>query len=235
MNRYGKVILSSLMIVFQFVIFRPDIFAQSVSVERITLENKNIKVVLSKEQPSILEYQIKALSGVIMDNPGGSEPDISFSQGALPVMESRTRITYDAVHSDNQVSYHARIDYNNAIAIEFNLIYVLKENGIEITFNNVIEQPNFYLLNVQLPGLLTVKSDENHAKLAIPADAGRLIDIESASIKSYEYGIDWLNPILTGFAYNSRVIGIIDSKSIENHSIVSVNERRGIRYGSFSV
>ena len=235
LNRYGKEILWSLMLVFQFVIFRPDIFAQSVSAERITLENKNIIVVLSKEQPSILEYQIKALSGVILDNPGGSEPEISFYQGALPVMETRTRITYDALHSDNQVSYHARIHYNNAIAIEFNLIYALKENGIEITFNNVIEQPNFYLLNVQLPGLLTVKSDENHAKLAIPADAGRLIDIESASVKSYEYGIDWINPILTGFAYNSRVIGIIDSKSVENHSIVSINEIKGIRYGSFSV
>lgn len=234
LNRYGKLILSSLMIVFQFIIFRPNICAQSVSVEKITLENKNIKVVLSKEQPWILEYHIKALSGVIMDNPDGSEPNISFSQGALPVMESRTKITYDELHSDNQVSYHAKIEYNNAKAIEFNLIYVLKENGIEITFNNIIEHPNFFLLNVQLPSLLTVKSDENHAKLAIPADAGRLIDIESASIKSYEYEIDWLNPLLTGFAYNSKVIGIIDTKSIENHTIVSINERRGIRYGSFS-
>lgn len=230
----GKVILSSLMIVFLSIILRPNIFAQSVSGQRIILENKNIKVVLSKEQPSILEYQIKALNGVIIDNPGGSEPDISFSQGALPVIESKTRITYDAAHSDDQISYHAKIDYNNATVIEFNLIYVLKENGIEITFKNVVEHPNFYLLNVQLPGLLTVNSDENHAKLAISADAGRLIDIETASIKSYEYEIDWLNPILTGFAYNSKVIGIIDSKSIENHSIVSINERRGIRYGSFS-
>lgn len=234
LNIYGKIIFSSLMIVFLSVIFGPNIIAQSVSGERITLENKNIKVVLSKELPSILEYRIKALNGVIMDNPGGSEPDISFCQGALPVIESRTRITYEALPSDNMVSYHAIIDYNNAAAIEFNLIYVLKENGIDIKFNNVIEHPNFYLLNVQLPGLLTVKSDEHHAKLVIPADAGRLIDIESASIKSYEYEIDWLNPILTGFAYNSKVIGIIDSKSIENHSIVSINERRGIRYGSFS-
>ena len=234
LNSYGKVILSSLMIVFLFIILRPNIFAQSVSGQKIILENKNIKVILSKERPSILEYQIKALNGVIMDNRGGSEPVISFSQGALPVIESRTRISYDEVHSENQISYHAKIDYNNAAAVEFNLIYILTENGIEIKFSNVIEHPNFYLLNVQLPGLLTIKSDENHAKLAIPADAGRLIDIETASIKSYEYEIDWLNPILTGFAYNSKAIGIIDSKSVENHTIVSISERKGIRYGSFS-
>ncbi len=234
LHSYGKEIFSSLMIAFLFIISGPNVGAQPVSGERIILENKNIKVVLSRKQPSILEYQIKALNGVIMDNPGGSEPNISFFQGALPVMESRTRVTYDVLPSDNQVSYHAKIDYNNAVAIEFNLIYILKENGIEIKFDNVLEHPNFYLLNVQLPDLLTVKSDENHAKLVIPADAGRLIDIESASIKSYEYEIDWLNPILTGFAYNSKVIGIIDSKSIENHSIVSIDERRGIRYGSFS-
>lgn len=234
-NGYGKVILTTLMIIFQFVIFGTEILAWSVSGENITLENKNIKVVLGKEQPSILEYRIKLSGGVILDNPGASEPDISFTQGALPVMENRTRITYNALCSASQVSYHARIDYDNARAIEFNLIYALNENGIEITLDNVTEQPNFYLLNVQLPDLLTVKSDENHAKLAISADAGRLIDIESASVKSYEYGIDWLNPILTGFAYNSRVIGIMDSKSIENHTIVSVTERGGVRYGSFSV
>ena len=235
LRRYGKVILPSLMIFCLFIIFSPNISGSSESFDQITLENRTIRVVLSKEQPSILEYQIKTVNGVILDNPDVSEPVISFYKGALPVMETRTRITYYAQYSDNLVSYHAKIDYNNAAAIEFNLIYTLKENGIEITFKDVTEQPDFYLLNVQLPGLLTVKSDENHAKLAIPADAGRLIDIESASIKSYEYEIDWLNPILTGFAYNSRVIGIIDSKSIENHSIVSINERRGIRYGSFSV
>ena len=139
------------MIVFLFIILRPNIFAQSVSGQKIILENKNIKVVLSKERPSILEYEIKALNGVIMDNRGGSEPDISFSQGALPVIESRIRISYDEVHSENQISYHAKIDYNNAAAVEFNLIYILTENGIEIKFNNVIEHPNFYLLNVQLP------------------------------------------------------------------------------------
>ena len=235
LNWHGKLILSSAMVVLLLVIFTPYIFARSGSPESIALENKNIKVVLSKESPVILEYQIKALSGVIMDNPIGSEPDISFYQGALPVMESRTRITYDVQNSDNQISYHAKIDYNNSRVIEFTLTYLLKENGIEVTFNDVKEQPDFYLLNVQLPGLLTVKSDENHAKLAIPSDAGRLIDIESASIKSYEYEIDWLNPILTGFACNSRVVGIIDSKSVENHSIVSIIERQGIRYGSFSV
>ncbi len=231
----GKLIMLSMMMVFLVVIFAPNIFAGSAYPEIITLENKFIKVVLSKERPVILEYQIKALSDVLLDNTDESEPDISFYQGALPVMESRTRISYDVQLSDNQASYHAKIDYNNARAIEFTLVYSLLENGIEINFKDVIERPDFYLLNVQLPGLLSIKSDENHAKLAIPADAGRLIDIESASIKSYEYGIDWLNPILTGFACNSRVVGIIDSKSVENHTIVSISEKQGVRYGSFSV
>jgi len=223
------------MILFQILIASLNIFGHAVSADGITLENSNIKVVLSKEKPSVLQYQIKALNGVIIENPEESEPVITFYKGALPVMETRTRIKYDMQHSENLVSYHTKIDYNNTDAIEFNLNYALKENGIEITFNNVTEQPDFYLLSIQLPGLLTIKSDEKHAKLAIPADAGRLIDIESASIKSYEYGIDWLNPILTGFAYNSRVIGIIDSKSIENSSNVSIYERNGTRYGSFSV
>ncbi len=220
---------------FQSAFLKSDLFALSGILDNITLENANIKVVLNREKPSILSYQIKADDWVILDNPSPAGPEISFSLGALPVIRSKTTTVYNAFYKDNQVVYHSKISYNNNPAIEFDLIYKLKADGLEIEFNNVTEYRNYYLLNVQLPGLLTVKSDENHAKLIIPADAGRLIDIEEASLKSYEYEIDWLNPILTGFALNSKVAGIMDTRSVENHSIVSVNERGGKRYGSFSM
>jgi hypothetical protein len=212
-----------------------ELSAQSDSPDRITLGNNFIKVALNSEKPVVLEYRIKAKAWVPLTNPEAAEPEISFSQGALPVIESKTKISYKAVQTGNQVSYHCKIRYDNYPAIAFDLIFRLKANGIDIEFNNVVEERNYYLLNIQLPGLLTVRSDENHAKLIIPADAGRLIDIEEGSIKRYEYEIDWLNPILTGFAHNSRVMGIIDSRSVENHTIVSINENEGKRYGSFSM
>ena len=209
--------------------------SQNVSPERFILENETFKVVLNKESPGIIEYQVRTDGWNTLRNPGSSGVSISFLQGALPVMRNRTATSYQAVRSGDQVTYQVNITYENKPAIEFELIYRLKEMGMEIAFQHVVEHKNFYLLNIQLSGLLFVKSDENHAKLIIPADAGRLIDIEQASLKSVEYDIDWLNPILTGFAHNSSVIGMIDTKSIENHTIVNVGESQGQRYGSFSM
>lgn len=224
-----------LLIFIQLLSYPPELLGQSRTAEKITLENSNIKVLLSKEWPTILEYQLKENDGVMLGNLRNSGPGISFYKGAETVMRNNTAIKYDVSYTSKNVTYHTSVAYENQPAIEFDLIYSLKDNEVEITFNNVVEHHNFYLLNIQLPGLLTVTSDENHGKLVIPADAGRLIDIEDASIKSYEYEIDWLNPILAGFAYNSKVIGIMDTKSIENHSIVGVSESRGKRYGSFSM
>jgi len=231
--RTGNLIF--LLIFIQLVFYPPEVNGQSRIVEKITLENNNIKVIFGKERPVILEYQLKENNGVILGNLRNSGPGISFYKGAETVMRVNTAIKYNVSNTTDNVLYHASVSYENQPAVEFDLSYSLKENEVEIIFNNVVEHRNFYLLSVQLPGLLTVSSDENHAKLVIPADAGRLIDIEDASIKSYEYEIDWLNPILTGFAYNSKVIGIMDTRSIENHSIVSVSESRGKRYGSFSM
>jgi len=234
-NPHQKAFILLFLILFQLVFSRSQLYAQSVTAERITLENSNIKVVLSKARPAIIEYQVNVNGWVTLSNPSSSGPGVSFLQGALPVIRSRTRTTYTAIQTGNMVKYHTKIDYYDKNAIEFDLTILLKDKGIEIKFDNVREYDNFYLINVQLPGLLAVKSDQNHGRMAIPADAGRLIDIEEASLKSFEYDINWLNPILTGFAYNSKILGMVDTKSIENHTIVGVSEGRDGRYGSFSI
>jgi hypothetical protein len=211
-------------------------YGQSISAgSSFILENENFKVALDKERPAILEYQIRTNDWMMLANPGSSNVGITFLKGALPVMRNRTVTTSHSIHSGDMVTYNVKIVYENKPAIEFDLIYKLKGTGVAISFRNVVEHRNFYLLNIQLPGILFIQSDEEHAKLIIPADAGRLIDVEKASLKSYEYDIDWLNPILTGFAHNSSVLGMIDTESIENYTTVSVSENQGRRYGSFSM
>jgi hypothetical protein len=200
-----------------------------------TLENAKVKILLGKDKPVIFQYQLKENGGLMTGNLNNSAPAVSFYKGAKTVMRTRTKITYTSSLRDQAVSYRAEITYENKPAISFELLYALTATGLDITFNNVQEQKDFYLLNIQLPDLLTVGGDEAVAKLAIPADAGRLIDVKQASFKSYEYEIDWLNPILAGIAYNAKVAGVMDTRSIENHSIVHVYERRGVKYGSFSM
>ncbi|HVU83474.1 MAG TPA: endo-alpha-N-acetylgalactosaminidase family protein [Puia sp.] len=200
-----------------------------------TLENANIKVLLGKDRPVIFKYILKENDAMMLGNLSNSAPAISFYKGAETVMRTLTKITYRSSFSGQAVSYHAEITYENKPAISFELLYTLTAGGLDITFTNVQEQKDFYLLDIQLPDLLTVTTDDPVAKLAIPADAGRLIDVKRASFKNYEYEIDWLNPILAGIAYNTKVAAVMDTRSIENHSIVRVYDRRGVKYGSFSM
>mgnify|MGYP001549211651 FL=1 len=152
-----------------------------------TLENANIKVLLGKDRPVIFKYILKENGAMMLGNLSNSAPAISFYKGAETVMRTLTKITYQSSFSGQAVSYRAEITYENKPAISFELLYTLTAGGLDITFTNVQEQKDFYLLDIQLPDLLTVTTDDPVAKLAIPADAGRLIDVKRASFKNYEY------------------------------------------------
>jgi hypothetical protein len=212
-------------------------FAQSHAAEGYILENTDLKVLMAKEKPLIRAYQLKDGDRVLSGDIRGNGPGISFYQGGDQVVSNWTQVNYSSSQSsDNRsITYHAEVIYGSKRALEFNLVYTLTDNGLDIAFERVIEHDNFYLIHILLPELITVKAADAVAKLAIPADAGRLIDVKSTGLKDFEYEIDWLHPILSGFAYNDAVIGIIDTKSIENHTLVSVFEHEGSRYGTFSM
>ncbi|KPK84881.1 MAG: hypothetical protein AMS27_08830 [Bacteroides sp. SM23_62_1] len=201
----------------------------------IFLENADVKVSLSKDEPIIYEYLNKSVNSSILGNYTGSEPGVTFFQGAESVLSRLSDISYTCSQTENKIKYHVVIKYKDKPAVEFDLIYSLANYDVIIEFNNVFEHENFKLINVNLPGLISVKATTSSAMLAIPAGSGRLINVAQANIGSHEYDINWLNAILAGIAYDSKVLGVIDTKSLENHTIASISERNGIKYGSFSM
>jgi hypothetical protein len=197
------------------------------------LENKVIKVVIDSNKPSVLQYVLKNSGAILSGNTNNTPPGILFYKEDDPVYRMRTATTYTPEYNGNNIVYHVKVDYENQPAITFDLLFQLKGNQLEITFNNVDEKKGFYLLNVNMPSLVSVKGGDG--KLVIPADAGRLIDVSSASLKTYEYEIDWLNPVLAAMAYNDKALAVVDTKSIENHSAVTVFDHGSEKYGTISM
>lgn len=213
------------------VFFDNPIFAQTH--KNIVIQNKDLKITLDSAKPSIIQYELKSNNGILLGNSVQSQPSISFYEGENPVYRLRTKINYTAfANSKSTVTYHVNIMYESKPAIELDLIYSLRDNNLNISFTNVKEYKNFYLFSVNLPGLVSVKSDGG--KLVIPANSGRLINVATASLKSYEYQIDWLNPLLAAMAYNSRAIAVVDTRSIENSTGISVFDRNQEKFGSVS-
>ena len=214
----------------------PEVLAQQAP-GMYKLENEHVEVSLRRDIPAVTAYRLKAGNHVLIGDVSGTGPGVSFFKGGDHVVSNWTTVRYSAsVSSDNgRVTYHGIAEYQNKPAIEFDLIYALTANGVEVTYTNVVEHEKFFLIYILLPELITVNAADPVARLAIPADAGRLIDVKVARPHALEYEIDWLHPILAGLAYHADAIGVLDTKSIENHSIASVFDREGKRYGSFGM
>jgi hypothetical protein len=199
----------------------------------LVLQNNFIKVTLQNNRPIVTQYLLKKNNAVLQGSKGNSGPSISFYKGNNPVYRLRTKITYTASHDDRKVTYHTTVNYENNPAIQFDLIFQLDSNQLNVTLNNIVEEKDFYLFSVNMPAFVSVNGTDG--KLVIPADAGRLIHVDKASLISYEYEIDWRNPILAAMAYNSNALAVIDTKSIENHTAVNVFENGGNKYGAVSM
>ncbi len=214
----------------------PSLLAQPAT-GTIKLENDNLEVSLRSDFPAITAYRLKNGNRILRGDVKGAGPGISFFKGGDQVVSNWTTIRYsNSVAADGRrVTYHCSAVYQGVPAIEFDLVYTLTEEGVDVTYEIVVEHDNFYLIYILLPELITVNAGDAVAQLAIPADAGRLIDVKITQPHELEYEIDWLHPILAGMAYHDKAIGIVDTKSIENHSIVSVFDHEGERYGSFSM
>jgi len=213
----------------------PLLAQQSPKVDMHKLQNENIEVSLRKDIPAILEYRLKENNIVLAGDIQGNGPGISFYKGGDHVVSNWTTLAYEASASsaENRVTYHGRAVYEGSAAIEFDLVYSLTPFGLNVTYTNVVEHQGFYLIYILLPELITVSAEDPVARLAIPADAGRLIDVKQTDPHTLEYEIDWLHPDLSGMAYHHEGIGILDTKSIENHTVATVFDHDGKRFGSF--
>lgn len=201
------------------------------------IENEQMKITTDRAKPAVREYVLKENEAVLQGNLRGIAPEVLMCKGARAVDSRSTEVSYRSRKTGNnyEILYHATVTVDGQPAAEFDLVYSLRGPSLVIEFGNVTEHENFYLIHVILPDVVSVGGDDNGPKLAIPAEAGRLVDVNRASARRYEYEIDWLNGILAAFAYHSGAIGILDTKSIENHTIVAVYENGGRKYGTLGM
>lgn len=234
LSNHDVLSLSSFITFFTLVLTVLNYYGCSPVNEGYILENKRLEVQLNKNIPSIKKYVLKETKGVLFGNTQDSPPEVLIYKGAHSI-SGGTEVSYSPDKVRNGVVYHSHITYNARPVVEFNLVYTLNENELTIELNEVVEHEDFYLIHVVLPGIITVTADQTGARIVIPADAGRLVDITRADPKDYDYEIDWRNPILAGIAYYSEAVGILNTESIENHTIARIFEDGDGKSGSFSM
>ena len=206
--------------------------------EIIILENQKIKAVLCKNRPVILEYIYKPTGGTLLGDLPDTEPVLDVIKGMYYIWPNYLKLSYNVLCSTGEVCYRVETTYTKNApekALSFDLAFRIEEDGISIEFKNVVEYADFHLMNVQMPRLVTVKENGEAAKLVIPAEGGRIVDITRSSLRNFKFQIDWLNPMLAGAVFNNKAIGIIETDSFENAVTAGVFEKVEVRYGYLTI
>jgi len=201
----------------------------------VCLENSIVKITMGKSKPLILEYLHKPSNGKLFGEVRGGEPKPAIYKGANPVWPRSIGLSYNAKFTEDTANYHVLATCGEENATEFDLIFRLTDNIVSVRFDNVVEKKDFHLVSVSMPNLITAKDEGNDAKLVIPSDCGRLVDIATASRKSTKFKLDWGNTLLAESVYTDKVMGILRSSSLENRMVNRVYEYEDAQYGSVSL
>jgi hypothetical protein len=185
----------------------------------VYLENSQLRIAVGKKEPAIHEYLHKPSGGKLFGEvyaPRRSSVGLTVCKQSDPVPVNLLEVTYKPKVAKDMVNYRATVTHKGDKVVEFDLAFALRDNGLSIKFGNVAEHGDFHLISVSMPNLVTVKADGKVAKLGFPAEAGRLVDVATAPSRSVKFKVDWLNPLLAEFVYNDRVVGVLETDSVEN-------------------
>jgi len=204
----------------------------------VYLENSKVRITVGKKEPIIHEYLHKPSQGKLLGEvymPRRSSIGLSVCKQADVIPTNLTEVSFEPKFTEDTANYHVTVTYEKGKAVEFDLSFVLKDNGLSVKFGNVVENGDFHLISVSMPNLVTVKAEGKQAKLGFPVEAGRLVDVATAPNRSMKFKIDWLNPLLAEFVYNDKVIGVLETDSLENQMRNSIYGSEDERYCSLSL
>jgi hypothetical protein len=201
----------------------------------VDLENSRVKIKVGKNKPVIYEYFYKPTNSNLLGTVYNEEPKLLVFKSSEPIWFGLIDLNYETKIYSNSVDYHILATYEKNEAVEFDLSFKLIDNGLLIRFYNVVEHKDFHLINIHMPNLISIKNEDDDAKLIIPSYGGRLINLSTASCKSMNFKLDCVNPLLVELVCNSKVIGILETASLENEMINSIYEFNETRYASLSL
>jgi len=211
-----------------------NVRTRQTEVNTLSLENSRVRIRVGKKKPVISEFFYKPTESKLLGSVYDEEPSLMIFKDADPVHSDHIDLDYEVKFHENSVNYHVLATCGKDEATEFDIFFKLTDKGLSIKFDNVIEYGDFHLISIHMPNLISVKN-ENGAKLVIPSDGGRLVDVATASCKGMAFSLNRVTPLLVELVYNNKVIGILETASLDNRMRNSVYEYDGVRYASLSL
>ena len=189
----------------------------------VTVGRGPLTLVLDAEAPRVVAWRMAGaeLSG----DPELWEPEVR----VLFVADNRVRladarpyaITWAARPSGDEVVYNATVREGEKTCVAFALSFAVDASRAEVALASVVEHDGYQLVSVRAGRLVGAK---DVARLALPLNAGRLIDPTKCGPAERAFGMDWFTQMLAGVVYDRRMLCAADIPGVEDRFVASVDE-----------
>jgi hypothetical protein len=191
-----------------------------------TLGGPELTLVLDAERPRPVAWRVgdRELGG----DPEGEAPEVR----VLALAENRVRcghiapqqLTWTLRQEDaTRAVYHAEVRLGAAPGVEFDLAFTVTGTNAAVTLSNVVEHPGCQLVSVR-HGRLVSAAAAAGARLAVPNNAGRLVDPARAVPAERSFAMDWFNPVLAGVIHDRAAVCALDVPSVDDRLLATVGE-----------
>jgi len=207
--------------------FAPMPSAESVGAPKpektVTVGKGPLTLVMDAAAPRVAAWRLG--DAELTADPEGEEPVVKI----LSVADNRVRpadakpfqTTWALRQKRKSAVYRAEISENGKPRVTFDLVFNVTGDRAEVALDCVTETDGYQLVSVRLGRLVAATEG---ARLALPFNAGRLIDPARSTPAEKVFQIDWITQVLAGVVYDRRMLCAADLEGVDDRLVATVGE-----------
>lgn len=216
--------------------FAPVPSAESVSAPKpektVTLGKGPLSLVMDAAAPRVVAWRLGGAE--LAGDPEGEDPAVRI----LSVSDNRVRpadakpflTTWTLKQKRKSAVYRAEISENGKPSVSFELAFTVTGSRAEVALERVTEANGYQLVSVRLSRLVAAAEE---ARLALPMNAGRLVDPAKSAPAEKVFQIDWLTQVLAGVVYDRSMLCAADLEGVDDRLVATVGEKWAALGASF--
>jgi hypothetical protein len=189
----------------------------------VTIGKGPLTLVMDAAAPRVAAWRLG--DAELAGDPEGEEPTIRI----LSVADNRVRpadakpfqTAWTLREKRKSAIYRAEVSENGQPRVAFELAFSVSDDRAEVALERVTEAEGYQLVSVRLSRLVAAAEG---ARLALPFNAGRLIDPARSAPAEKVFQIDWITQVLAGVVYDRRMLCAADLEGVDDRLVATVGE-----------
>lgn len=205
------------------------ISVRSLPSEPLVIQSEELEMLLDGRDGLPYQYRMKQLNESFWGEPYGSP-----IKATLCRLRPRQYVTAGVSVArwetdESKVDFHVDAYMEGALAATFAIRYLLQGSTVTVTLEDVYEQPGFELIDLSIPGLVSMREADGYAWLAHGNEGGNLVSLHEAAVGTLPESSFFGNVLATlpvVMAGKERGACTLEVQSFLDGTLLSVEEEK---------